>query len=478
MDFKTLEQRVSSGQTGVCSDSRKVRPGDVFVAIKGPGMDGHDFIQQAIEQGAGTIVCETRAACSVPALQVPDSAVAAAELAQARHQYPARHLTNLAVTGTNGKTTVTYMVQACFKAAGQGCGLIGTIAYDCGSGKTPAPLTTPDCFTLAAQQAAMVQAGLQTMVIEASSHALTQGRVAGIDFQGAAFTNLTGDHLDYHVTLDNYLNAKARLFEGLRENALAILNADVPQSEILAKRTPAQVLMYSVGQKTELCARIQEMDMSGTAYTLHYQNQTRPVFCTLPGQYNISNQLAAAGLCLSAGLDLDSIAQGLTQMTHVPGRLDRVDFDCDFTVLIDYAHTDDALQNVLSTLRPLCEGRLIVVFGCGGDRDKTKRARMARVADQLADLIVVTSDNPRTESPETIVRDIIRGFIGPSASDKVLVELDRRSAIEQALALARRGDTVLIAGKGHETYQILGTNAIHFSDSEVALAYLNHHRQP
>jgi UDP-N-acetylmuramyl-tripeptide synthetase len=477
MDFKTLEQRVSEGRMGACTDSRKVKPGDVFVAIRGPQVDGHTYIQQAIDLGAAAIVCETPRSCSVPTLRVPDSAAAAAQLAQATHQFPARRLTNLAVTGTNGKTTVTYMAQACFKAAGLGCGLIGTISYDCGAGKVPAPLTTPDCFTLAAQQAAMIQAGLQTMVIEASSHALVQGRVAGIDFQAAAFTNLTGDHLDYHLTLDNYLNAKARLFEGLGENAVAVLNADVAQGEILAERTRARTLMYSVGRKTELSARIQAMDMSGTTYTLHYQSQSQPVLCALPGQYNISNQLAAAGLCLSAGLDLECVVQGLSHVTHVPGRLERVDFDGDFTVLVDYAHTDDALQNVLSTLRPLCEGRLIVVFGCGGDRDKTKRPRMARVAGQLADLILVTSDNPRTESPEIIIRDILRGFQGP-IDGKVLVELDRRSAIEQALALARHGDTVLIAGKGHETYQILGANIIHFSDSEVALAYLSHRRQP
>jgi len=476
MDFKTLEQRVKSAQAGVCMDSRRVKPGDVFVAIKGPLVDGHDYIDQAIGSGASAIICETPVTCSVSTTQVPDSALAAAQLAQAAHQYPARSLNNLAVTGTNGKTTVTYMVRACFEAAGLGCGLIGTIAYDCGAGQITAPLTTPDCLTLASQQAAMVQAGLKAMVIETSSHALTQGRVAGIEFLGAAFTNLTGDHLDYHLTEENYLNAKATLFEGLSENATAVLNADVPQGDILAQRTSAKVLMYSVGEKAVLHARIKEMDMKGTSYMLHYQGQRQPVFCALPGQHNISNQLAAAGLCLAVGLDPEAIAQGLSRLTHVPGRLDRVPFDGDFTVLIDYAHTDDALKNVLSTLRPLCEGRLIVVFGCGGDRDKTKRPRMAQVADHFADLIVVTSDNPRTESPEAIIRDILRGFTGP-VDAKLLVEEDRRSAIEQTLAQARHGDTVLIAGKGHETYQILGTNTIHFSDAEVALAYLNSREQ-
>jgi UDP-N-acetylmuramoyl-L-alanyl-D-glutamate--2,6-diaminopimelate ligase len=477
MDFKTLEKLVCGGQMDVCMDSRQVKPGDVFVAINCPSTNGHKYVRQAIERGASMIVCETPVTGSVSTIRVPDSALAAAKLAQASHQYPARDLTNLAVTGTNGKTTVTYMVQACFKAAGLGCGLIGTIEYDCGAGKIPAPLTTPDCGTLASQQAAMVQAGLKAMVIETSSHALTQGRVAGIDFQGAAFTNLTGDHLDYHLTEENYLNAKASLFEGLSETATAVLNADVPQGRILAARTRARTLMYSVYDTADLHARIQQTDMSGTSYTLHYQGQDQAIHCALPGQHNVSNQLAAAGLCLAAGLDLEAIAQGLSHLTQVTGRLERVPFKGDFTVLIDYAHTDDALKNVLSTLRPLCEGRLILVFGCGGDRDKTKRPRMARVADQLADLIVVTSDNPRTESPEAIIRDILKGFSGP-VDTKVLVEPDRRSAIEQALAEARRGDTVLIAGKGHETYQILGTHTIHFSDSEVALATLNRPGRP
>ncbi len=477
MDFESLIIKAQAGSVAIRTDSRQVNPGDAFVAIKGPTVDGHDYIDLATRQGASTVVCQTPTACDVPVICVPNTALAAAQLAQASHQNPAQKLTNLAVTGTNGKTTITYMVQACFKAAGQACGLIGTIAYDCGTGKVPAPLTTPDCFTLAAQQAAMVEAGLKNMVIETSSHALSQGRVAGMDFKAAAFTNLTGDHLDYHITQENYLNAKASLFEGLSQSAYAILNADVPQGHTLAARTKAHVVMYSVGNEAALSARIESMDMSGTSYHLQYQGRTVPVFCALPGQYNVSNQLAAAGLCLAAGLELDVIAQGLSHMTHVPGRLETLQTDANFSILIDYAHTDDALKNVLSTLRPLCEGRLWVVFGCGGDRDKSKRPRMAQVADELADLIIVTSDNPRTESPEAIIRDILKGFTGP-VTNKILVEPDRRTAIEQAMALAQQGDTVLIAGKGHETYQILGTNTIHFSDAEVALAYLNKHKQP
>lgn len=476
MDFKSLKHKVETGQIAVCMDSRKVKPGHVFVAVKGPTVNGHDYINQAVQQGASTIVCETSIACPVSKVQVSNSVLAAAELAQAMHGYPAKKLTNLAVTGTNGKTTTTYMVKACFEAAHKQCGLIGTIAYDCGSGHIPAPLTTPDCFTLAGQQAAMVKAGLKAMVIEASSHALTQGRVAGIDFDAAAFTNLTGDHLDYHKTRANYFNAKASLFAGLQSNALAVLNADIPEGNILATRTPANVLLYSVDEKTELHARIREMDMTGTSYTLHYQDQSQSVHSALPGQHNISNQLAAAGLCLAAGLDLEAIAQGLSRMKQVPGRLERVPFEGDFSVLIDYAHTDDALKNVLTTLKPLCESRLVVVFGCGGNRDTTKRARMARVAEQLADLIIVTSDNPRTESPEAIIRDIIKGFTASTINHRVLIEADRASAIEHALSLARQGDTILIAGKGHETYQILGTNTIHFSDMEVALHYLNKHK--
>jgi UDP-N-acetylmuramoyl-L-alanyl-D-glutamate--2,6-diaminopimelate ligase len=313
----------------------------------------------------------------------------------------------------------------------------------------------------------MLEAGCTVMVMEASSHALSQGRCAGIDFAAAAFTNLTGDHLDYHKTLDNYLDAKARLFESLSVHATAVLNRQSPQSAILARRTQARPFWYGIDADADLAAHVESMDTDGTTYRLVHEGHAMRIRSPLLGLHNVSNHLAAAGLCLGAGLELEAIADGLASLTCVPGRLDRVQWDGPFSVLVDFAHTDDALQNVLTTLRPLCRGRLIVLFGCGGDRDRTKRPRMARVTESLADRVVVTSDNPRTEEPDRIIADILAGFTHPQA-ETLHVEPDRRAAIEWALRQAGPGDLVLIAGKGHEAYQIIGREKLPFSDKAIA----------
>ncbi len=453
-------------------DSRHVRPGDVFIAIRGANCDGHDFIGQAIASGAGYIVCEKGRAIpevSNPAVvfvPVDHPAEAAGLLAQAAQGNPGARLTNLAVTGTNGKTTVTFLVRSCVEAAGSKCGLMGTVVYDTGSGIADSSLTTPDCLTVADAQRRMVDAGAAYMVIEASSHALAQDRLAGVAFKAAAFTNLTGDHLDYHETPENYLAAKTRLFTALAPEATAVLNRQAPESGAIAQATRARICWYAVDEPADLTARVESMTVEGTVFTLEYQGQRQRVRTPLLGRYNVSNHLAAAGLCLAAGLDLRTVAAGLRSLQGVPGRLERVAGD-GLTVLVDYAHTDDALRNVLTTLRPLCRGRLTVVFGCGGDRDKTKRPRMARVAEQLADVVIVTSDNPRTEEPRAIIGDIVAGFEAPR-SEKVTVEADRRKAIELAVENPRPDDIVLIAGKGHETYQIMGTKKFDFSDKDIA----------
>jgi UDP-N-acetylmuramoyl-L-alanyl-D-glutamate--2,6-diaminopimelate ligase len=399
-------------------------------------------------------------------IPVGDSAKAAGLLAQAAQGNPGAQLANLAVTGTNGKTTVTFLVRSCIQAAGSRCGLIGTVVYDTGSGTAPSALTTPDCLTIAEAQRRMVDAGVEYMAIEASSHALSQDRLAGINFRAAAFTNLTGDHLDYHKTKEDYLATKTRLFRTLGPKATAVLNGQAPESQSIAQATRARICWYAVDEPADLTARVESMTVTGTSFTLEYRGQRQQVQTPLLGRYNVSNHLAAAGLCLAAGLDLHVVAAGLSSLKGVPGRLERVDSD-GFAVLVDYAHTDDALQNVLTTLRPLCRGRLTVVFGCGGDRDKTKRARMARVTEQLADVVVVTSDNPRTERPEAIIEDILAGFNG-AGSDKVMVEPDRRRAIRLAIENARPDDIVLLAGKGHETYQIIGDRKFDFSDQDIA----------
>jgi len=477
MNFNELLNLISSDNArNICVDSRSVSDGDIFVAVKGTASDGHDFIDQALDNGAEYIVCQSASdRCTqndADVIVVDDSIEAAALLAQTIRGNPACRLTNLAVTGTNGKTTVAYMVRSCIQQAGQKCGLLGTVIYDtCSGNSSEAILTTPDCMTIAAGQEQMLKNGAKYMVIEASSHALSQNRLAGISFKAAAFTNLAGDHLDYHKTEEDYLAAKTILFSALSPDAVAVLNKQSTHAESIAKQTKAKILWYAIDEPADIIAHIESMDTGGTVFNMVCAGQSAIVTTQLLGLYNVSNCLAAAGLCLAAGFDLETIAAGLSALKTIPGRLERIDFTCDFSVLVDYAHTDDALKNVLSTLKPLCKSKLIAVFGCGGDRDKTKRPRMAQVAEQLADFIIVTSDNPRTENPDEIIKDIIPGFENPD-SQTILIEPDRKKAIASAISTAGKNDIVLIAGKGHETYQIIGKQKFDFSDKQIAMECL------
>jgi len=472
MTFNELLRVVGSKNIAIKIDSRQVKASDVFVAIPGTNCDGHDFIDKAIQNGAKFIVSEKPFEVKgVTVIQVEDSPEAAAVLAQAAKGNPASKLTNLAVTGTNGKTTVTFLVRCCIQTAGEKCGLIGTVIYDTGTGSSESSLTTPDCLTIAEAQEQMVEGRAKFMVIEASSHALSQNRLARINFKAAAFTNLTGDHLDYHKTEKEYLAAKTVLFDKLSAEATAVLNRESAQSEIIAGKTKAKKLWYAIDVPADLIAHIESMDITGTTFVLEYAGKKEKITTPLLGRYNISNHLAAAGLCIGAGLDLKTIARGLSQLKAVPGRLEKIEWGGDFSVLVDFAHTDDALKNVLSTLKPLCKGRLCVVFGCGGNRDRTKRPRMAKVAEELADLIFVTSDNPRKEEPAAIIGEIVMGFNNPAA-DNIRVDVDRKKTIEKALRTARKDDIVVIAGKGHENYQIIGEQKFEFSDRQVACEYL------
>lgn len=458
----------------VCADSRKLRQGDIFVAIKGTKTDGHDFIGQAAVSGARYIVAQKPVAvASAEVIQVEDTAEALGLLSQAYFDQPNSKLVNLAVTGTNGKTTTTYLTRSIIANAGYKCGLVGTVVIDLGSGTDDieSSMTTPDAFDLASISDKMIKEGSKYLVMEASSHAIEQNRLAGINFKAAAFTNFTGDHLDYHKTMEAYLAAKLKLFEKLLPDATAIINIDDPVWEVVAGVTKANKLFCSLDGKADLTANIISMDIKGTVFDLSFQGQKVRIKTPLIGRHNISNHLAAAGLAIGAGFDLKTIAEGLSKLNKVPGRLQKVSFSGDFTVLVDYAHTDDALKNVLSTLKPLSKKRLLVVFGCGGDRDKTKRPRMAQVVEQFADRIYVTSDNPRSERPAAIIDDILLGFSNPSA-ENIKTEPDRKKAIEVAVKDAQAGDIVLIAGKGHENYQIIGTEKLHFSDIEMAAEFL------
>jgi UDP-N-acetylmuramoyl-L-alanyl-D-glutamate--2,6-diaminopimelate ligase len=457
----------------VCADSRNIRSGDVFVAVGGTHLDGHDFIPQAVKNGAAYVVCQKQADCR-PAqmIIVNNSAYALGLLAQAAQGNPNSRLTNLAVTGTNGKTTVSFLAHSVIECAGSESGLIGTIVLSAGKNVYEAAMTTPDALTIARAARQMVQDGAKFMVIEASSHALAQDRLAGIYFTAAAFTNLTGDHLDYHKTMDEYLAAKTKLFTELPPHAIAILNVQSEASKKIAEKCRVRILWYAIDEPTDITAHIHSMDASGSEFSIEFNNYMEKVRTPLAGRHNISNHLAAAGLCLAAGFDLGTVVKGLSALKNVPGRLEPVvcpaSQKAGIGVFVDYAHTDDALLNVLNTLKPLCKGRLIAVFGCGGDRDKTKRPRMAAVAEKLSDHIIVTSDNPRTEDPRQIIEDILAGFSDSARQQKIYVEADRKKAIGLAISAAKRDDIILIAGKGHETYQIIGTTKTHFSDQETA----------
>lgn len=479
MNFPELLNLISSeNPPNICIDSRVVKNGDIFVAVKGTIYDGHDFIDQAIENGAKYIVFQKNFQDKTGCLRrepvfVDDSTEAAAVLAQMAKGNPAKHLTNLAVTGTNGKTTVAFLVRSCIQKAGEKCGLIGTVIYDTCSGEAEeASLTTPDCLTIAAGQSEMLKNGAKYMIIEASSHALDQNRLANINFKAAAFTNLSGDHLDYHKTREDYLAAKTKLFSNLSSDAVAVLNKESKEAGLIAAKTNAKILWYAIGEEADLIAHIESMDVTGTVFTLEYNHQSAVVRTPLLGRYNISNHLATAGLCLAAGFDLETIAAGLSALQMTPGRLEKIHWDGQFSILIDYAHTDDALKNVLSTLKPLCKGKLRVVFGCGGDRDRSKRPRMAEAAEKFADFVIVTSDNPRTENPEAIINEILTGFKNGD-SQTITIEPDRKKAIELAIDTAGKDDIILIAGKGHETYQIIGKQKFHFSDKEITQQYLD-----
>lgn len=475
MIFDELLKFVNSPDSDIriCCDSRSVHPGDVFVAVTGSNADGHDFIGPAIASGARYVVCEK--SCPQPKdvniIKVANSAAALGILAQAAYARPSDKLINMAVTGTNGKTTVCYLVRSIIQAAGKKCGVIGTIAYDTGDDCETSSLTTPGALEIARLARKMVDAGTAYMAIEASSHAISQHRLSGIVFTAAAFTNLTGDHLDYHKTTKKYFDAKAALFHNLKDEAAAVLNIQSEAAKEIGKQTRARRIWYAVDEPADISAKVHSMNARKTCYTMSLDGKEENIETALTGIHNVSNQLAAAGLCFAAGLDIETIARGISALSRVPGRLDPVDCGQNFTVLIDYAHTDDALINVLSTLRMICTAKLIVVFGCGGDRDKTKRPRMAQVAEEMADTIVVTSDNPRTENPDAIIEDICRGFTKPNAKS-IIIEADRKKAIETALTAAEKNDIVLIAGKGHEDYQIIGDSKIHFDDREIAAEIL------
>lgn len=465
--------------TRLCYDSRKAEPGALYACLPGTKADGHQFIPQAQEQGATAILCQNDWLENHPPdtnagltwIAVSDTRAALAQIAAAFYAYPSRQLALVGVTGTNGKTTTSHLIRSLLEKADKPTGLMGTLGCFFKDQEIPTGFTTPFSPELQQILAQMQKEGAQAVAMECSSHALDQHRLDALEFECALFTNLTQDHLDYHGDMPTYAAAKQILFEKLlKPTGTALLNADDPQSASYARISRGKVIRYGLSPEAELRASDPDYGLAGVAYTLHWQGQTHRVELALPGHYNILNSLAALGAGLALGLDLKSQIRDLKSLPGVPGRLEVVtQAEHPFTVLVDYAHTPDSLHNVLSTARQFTQARLLCVFGCGGDRDKSKRPQMGRIASELADFSWVTSDNPRTEDPTAILADILAGI---SLSNKVANEVDRQRAIEKALATAQPGDVVIIAGKGHETYQIFHDRTVHFDDREVARHWL------
>ena len=464
----------------VTDDSRKVTRGSLFIARSGARGDGRAFIAEAIARGACAVLCdgsvpmtELRSA-GVAMLQSSDAAIGGVDLAHAFEGFPASAMRMIGITGTNGKTTVAFLVQHLLMHASTKCGLIGTVAIDDGATRTPAELTTPGGVELARLLGAMARNGCEAVSMEVSSHALHQRRVRGIDFAVGVFTNLTGDHLDYHGSMDAYADAKAQLFDGLRPGACAVVNSDDPAHARMVRSCAARVARCSTTDMAAECtAEVVRVALGGMRLRLHGSWGTFDADFPCVGRHNAMNALQAVAAAWALGVPAEHLASGLSCASAPPGRLQPVTALHDpFAVLVDYAHTDDALSNVLSALRPVVgSGRIVLVFGCGGDRDRTKRPRMAATAVRGADLVFVTSDNPRTEDPNAIIAEIVAG-IPSDRRARVQVQPDRAAAIAAAIAAARTGDIVLIAGKGHEDYQIIGTEKRHFDDCEEARAAL------
>jgi UDP-N-acetylmuramoyl-L-alanyl-D-glutamate--2,6-diaminopimelate ligase len=488
MQLKTLLTAISVRQIigppdrsveSIAYDSRRVQRNGLFVALRGEKFDGHDFIEQAIEKGASVIVAEReqkypRATC----VAVENTRTAVADLSAAFYGYPARKLKLVGITGTNGKTTTTFLIQHICEKAGVRCGLIGTVRYQLGERVLPAARTTPESLDLQELLAQIVNAGCRAATMEVSSHALALDRTRGLEWDVAVFTNLTQDHLDFHGTMKNYFESKLKLFSELasqqkKRKPVAVINIDDRYGEQLVGKIDksTSLITYGMGARADFRASNYRMEFGGTSYQLDARGKSYLVRIPLIGRFNVANSLAALAAANAMGIGVREAVLSLGKSPQVPGRLEMVPAKRQFQIFVDYAHTPDALLNVLKTLRELEPRRLIVVFGCGGDRDREKRPLMAQVVDLNADYAIITSDNPRKEDPAAIISHVERGFRS-SHYEKII---DRAEAIARAIALAQPRDIVLIAGKGHETYQEFADHTVPFDDIQVARRALENH---
>jgi UDP-N-acetylmuramoyl-L-alanyl-D-glutamate--2,6-diaminopimelate ligase len=479
--------------SGVTCDSRKVSPGYLFFALRGANSDGHRFIDSAVTSGATAIVLEDEACApnDIPWVKVSDGRTAMALIAAEFYGNPTAAVPLIGITGTNGKTTTTYLIEAILAAAGIPAAVLGTISYRFGSTRIEASHTTPESTELQAAFRKLADAGAGSFVMEVSSHALEQKRVDGCHFDVGIFSNLTRDHLDYHISMESYREAKTRLFselltpDNIKPHRSAVINMDDPSAETIRARSACPVITFGIDYPGDVRPVEVSVSVRGISGCISTPKGEFPFASKLLGRFNLSNILAAVSAGIALDLPLSAIKSGIEQHATVPGRMQRVDNECGITLLVDYAHTGDALENVLSTLKELATARIITIFGCGGDRDPGKRPIMGRIAAQWSDLAIVTSDNPRTEDPLKILEQVRQGILpleikectsgdiaeGFSTKSFIVME-NRREAIRLAIRVARPGDIILLAGKGHEDYQIIGTTKHHFDDCEEAAAAL------
>ncbi len=459
-------------------DSRETKMGDLFVCLPGFVVDGHDYAIKAVGNGATAILCERELAIDVPQIIVPNTRRALAIIAAKYYDYPSEKMRLIGVTGTNGKTTTTYLIDQILNDNKNVTGLIGTIQMIIAGEKEQLKNTTPDILQMNESLARMVDAGVEYVTMEVSSHALELGRVRGIDYGVAVFTNFTQDHLDFHGSMEKYMEAKTLLFAQLgnsylRDHKFAVVNADDPVSEHLLKSTSAETITYGIDQAADVRATELKISASGTSFQLATYAGSQKVNLKMIGKFSVYNALAAIAVGLIERIPLTSIIYSIEQIVNVRGRFELVEGDQNFSVIVDYAHTPDGLENVLQAAREIATGKLYCVFGAGGDRDKSKRPLMGKAVIAGSDIAVVTSDNPRTEDPEKIVAEIVAGIKEVTTDvSRYITITDRRAAIEYAINQAEKGDLILIAGKGHEDYQILADKVIDFDDREVALSAL------
>jgi UDP-N-acetylmuramoyl-L-alanyl-D-glutamate--2,6-diaminopimelate ligase len=481
-----LTDRLDREVSDIIYDSRKTKPGSLFVAVRGFHSDGHQFILQAVQQGAVAVVVEREssaaAAANTPQIIVENSRRALALLADAFYGHPSQRLALIGITGTNGKTTTAYLVKSIIEAAGGTAGLIGTIEYRVGDTVYPAPNTTPESLDLQRLLSEMIGLGTTHCVMEVSSHALELGRTLGCRFAAAAFTNLTQDHLDFHGTMDAYFRAKLQLFAGLSADRHAVINLDDARAAEIMRETKAKVITTGMTGKADVHPRgTIHHGIGGLTFEVATPAGPAPIESPLIGRHNIYNMLTAVGIGTALGFPPESISRGIKNMKAVPGRLEKVDEGQRYGVVVDYAHTEDALVRLLEAVREISTSRVITVFGCGGDRDRTKRPKMGAAAISGSDVVIVTSDNPRTEDPQSIIGEIERGMTGgmkmpstgtapdaPFGKKPYYVIPDRHAAVAAAIGMAKPGDLVVLAGKGHEDYQIIGGTKVHFDDREAA----------